>query len=265
MPARHSPASVAPRISRGLLKFFGHYSDSYLTRHFHTVRLLKNSAPKTSDALPLVVFLNHSAWWDPLVCLLLSRRFFPKRNSYGPIDGAALGRYKFFERLGFFGVDHKSPAGARAFLETAGAILRTPDSALWITPQGEFADFHARPVLLQRGLSHLTKQVERVAFVPLALQYVFWEERLPEILVGFGEPIVFDAHRTLSPIAATSLFESALTSVQDHLADASARRESDEWETLCRGRAGTNVFYDAWRRTRARFRGEKFHSAHSDL
>ncbi|MEP6810347.1 MAG: hypothetical protein ABI992_08905, partial [Chthoniobacterales bacterium] len=117
-------ASLAePKISKRLLHFFGRYADSYLTRHFHTVRLLKNSAPQTSDAFPLVVFLNHSSWWDPLVCLLLARRFFPQRDSYGPIDAAALGRYKFLQRLGFFGVEPETPGGARAFLQHASAIL----------------------------------------------------------------------------------------------------------------------------------------------
>lgn len=260
-----SPAVAPPKISPRFLRVFSHYSESYLTRSFNSVRLLKNSAPKTSDALPLVVYLNHSSWWDPLVCLFLARQFFPARASYGPIEAAALARYQFFRRLGFFGVEMGSSAGARRFLETAGAILRMRETALWITPQGRFADFHARPVNLERGLAHLTRQAERVAFIPLAVQYVFWEERQPEILLGFGEQIIFDQKQTLSTAEATALFQSALASTQDHLAAASARRDLAEWETLRRGRARVHFFYDAWRQLRARLRGEKFDPAHSDL
>ncbi|MGI8437920.1 MAG: lysophospholipid acyltransferase family protein [Chthoniobacterales bacterium] len=263
--ARTRREVTPPQISPRLLRFFGHYAASYLARHFHSLRLLKNSAPPVCEGMPLVVYLNHSSWWDPLVSLLLARRFFPPRQSFGPIDAAALGRYRFFERLGFFGVETGSRAGAENFLATATAILRSEKNALWITPQGEFADFHARPVQLMSGLSHLTKHVERAAFLPLAIQYVFWEERLPEILLGFGEPIIFRTEARMTTTDATQLFASALAAVQDHLADASARRDSDEWRIVLEGRAGVNAFYDLWRQTRARLRGEKFDPSHSGL
>ncbi len=253
----------APRISKPLLRFFAKYSRAYLRRHFHSVRLLANSAPSVSNDLPLVVYLNHSSWWDPLICLLLAQKYFSARDSFGPIDAGALQRYQFFRRLGFFGVTMGTRAGARDFWETAGAILRSEQSALWITPQGRFADFHARPVRFKRGLSHLTRRVPRAAFLPLAVQYVHWEERLPEVLLAFGEPIVFESTQSL-PIPETSrLLESALESVQDHLAAASERRQPNEWCGILHGAAGTNFFYDAWRRTRARLRGEPFNSAHS--
>ncbi len=260
----HPIIEQPPPISRRLLKFFGGYAESYLRRHFHTARLLANSAPVNDTDLPLVIYLNHSSWWDPLVCLLLARKFFPRRDCYAPIDAAALRRYRFFRRLGFFGVE-SSPAGVKTFLETATAILRSEKSALWITPQGKFADFHARPVRLERGLSHLTRHVTRAAFISLAIQYVYWEERLPEILIAFGDPVVFEASQALGAADTTHLFESALTSVQDHLAKASARRRTEDWRPIVEGRAGVNVFYDAWRKARAIFRGEKFNSAHSKL
>ncbi|MGI9089313.1 MAG: lysophospholipid acyltransferase family protein [Chthoniobacterales bacterium] len=253
-----------PKISRRLLALFGGYSEKYLRRHFHSVRLLANSAPPVCEGLPLIIYLNHSSWWDPLVCLLLARRFFPKRNSYGPMDARALRRYQFFRRLGFFGVEAGSVAGAKDFLEAAEAILQAEDSALWITPQGRFVDFHARPVRLERGISHLTRHAARAAFVPLAVQYSFWEERLPEVLVAFGEPVIFQPNQSLRIGETTRLFESALESVQDHLATAAQRRRGEDWRPLLEGAAGTSIFYDLWRRARARLRGEHFRSAHSE-
>ena len=261
----HSETLAPPAISRGLLGLFGRYSNSYIRRHFHSVRLLENSAPRTNDSLPLVVYLNHSSWWDPLLCLHLARRFFPKRQAYGPIEANALRRYQFLSRLGFFGVDRNSTGGGRNFLRTAGAILSSPGNAIWITPQGRFTDYHARPVQLEHGLSHLTKVAPRIAFVPLALQYVHWEERLPEILVGFGDQIIFDSHQVMSTAESTRLFESGLTSVQDHLAAASARRAPEEWRVLLSGRGGVTRLYDGWRHLKARWRGERFDPAHSDL
>ncbi|MDQ6765912.1 MAG: lysophospholipid acyltransferase family protein [Verrucomicrobiota bacterium] len=254
-----------PEISRFWLALFGKYSESYLRRHFHAVRLLANSAPSRCDGLPLVVYLNHSAWWDPIVSLLLARHFFPRRDSYGPIDAESLTRYPFFRRLGFFGVKLGTRRGAKDFLQTARTILQSRRSALFITPQGKFADFHARPVQLERGLSHLPRHIGAAAFLPLAIQYVHWEERLPEILLAFGEPIVFDSRRRLSTRETARLFEVALATLQDHLGSASQRRNADEWRTISRGNAGVNFFYDCWREVRARLRGDEFERAHSRL
>lgn len=264
-PRSPSPSGAPPAISKTVVRVFGRYTERYLRRHFHSVRLLANSAPRVCEGFPLAIYLNHSSWWDPLVCLFAARRFFPARASYGPIDAVALERYRFLRRLGLFGVESGTSAGARAFLETATAILRGEGNALWITPEGRFSDFHARPVRLEPGLSHLTGHVKRAAFMPLALQYVFWEERLPEILLAFGEPIVFESKQALRVADTTRLFESGLTSVQDHLAIASQRRQREDWKTLLTGRAGTAFAYDAWRKMRARFRGEKFDPEHSPL
>lgn len=241
-----------PPISRSLLHLFGRYSDIYLRRHFHRVRLLKSGSPVSADGLPLVIYLNHASWWDPLVCLLLARRFFPERESYGPIDAHALGRYRFFERLGFFAVE-KGVAGAANFLRATESILSSEKSALWITPQGRFSDVRERPVLLRAGLSHIASRAEGAAFIPLAIEYSFWEERLPEILISFGRPV------------GTETFEVALASVQDRLSAAAQRRDPGEWTLLLNGAEGTGGIYEIWNRSRAKLLGKSYAPAHSPL
>ena len=254
-----------PLISKALLYFFSRYANRFVKRHFHSVRLLTKGRPRIPPEMPLVIYLNHSAWWDPLICLLLARRFFPARNSYAPIDAQALRRYGFFRRLGFFGVEQGSVRGAREFLSQTSALLGSNASAVWLTPQGRFVDARVRPVDFQRGLGHLAARVERAAFIPLALEFTFWEERLPEVLLSFGAPLVFDAQPRLQAAAASQLFESALASVQGELAAAAQRRAPEEWDNLVSGEAGTARVYDLWRRTAAKVRGEKFRAAHSDL
>jgi 1-acyl-sn-glycerol-3-phosphate acyltransferase len=254
-----------PRITKPLLNLFGNYSDRFLRKHFHSVRILKRAQPAAAAGLPLVIYLNHASWWDPLVCLLLARRFYNRRASYAPVDASALRRYRFFRRLGFFPVTPGVVWGAAEFLDTARLVLAANRTVLWLTPQGDFVDPRARPARFQTGLGHLTKHGPPAAFVPLALEYTFWEERLPEILIGFGAPLIFDSSPHLNAREATQLFEFALTSVQDDLANAAQRRAPDEWETVVRGKSGSSRVYDSWRRARAVFRGEKFSAAHSDL
>ncbi|MDQ6860723.1 MAG: lysophospholipid acyltransferase family protein [Verrucomicrobiota bacterium] len=251
-------------VSRWAVEWFGRYSARYVRRHFHRVRLLRTGIPRSVTGLPLVVYLNHASWWDPLVCLLLARRFFGARQSFAPIDAKALGRYRFFTRLGFFPVD-EGAAGAREFLRRSDNILASPTNALWITPQGKFADVRERPLHFERGLSHIAGRVPRAAFLPLAIEYPFWEERFPEVLVSFGEPVVMGNNDGLSVSETTHLFEGALVTVQDHLSAAALRRDGREWMTLLGGREGVGGVYQTWNRARAKSRGKSYSVAHSKL
>ena len=124
----------APRVSQRLVRLFTRYSRGYVRRHFHGVRLLKSHTPAADfTVLPAAVFLNHASWWDPLICLLIAAEYFPNRTSYAPIDAAALHKYRFLQKLGFFGIDVSSSRGAASFLGTAGNILESPQRMLWIT------------------------------------------------------------------------------------------------------------------------------------
>jgi 1-acyl-sn-glycerol-3-phosphate acyltransferase len=218
-------------------------------------------APAGIDG-PVIIYGNHSAWWDPLVSLFLARRFFAQRRSYAPIAAAALQRYRFFSRLGFFGVEDRTLAGAKQFLSTAGAILSEPDSLLWLTPQGRFADVRERPLRFEPGLAHLAKRGPNVRLLPLALEYVYWEERLPEILLRFGPALVGDS--TIPTESWNQRLEQALESNMNNLRELSLRRDPMDFEILLSGGAGVGGVYDLWRRAKALWRGERFDPAHGE-
>jgi len=206
--------------------------------------------------------MNHAAWWDPLVCLLLADRWFPQRQSFAPIDAAALQRYRMLSRLGFFGVDAHSTCGALNFIRTTRAILREPRSAVWITPQGRFCDVRERPLRLQPGLGALAARAGDAMFLPLAIEYTFWTEPRPEMLVAFGEPIVPENEAQRTAAEWTTHFSDALESTQDELATRSCQRDPAQWLELERGATGVQAFYDAWRSLRARMGGRQFTPEH---
>ena len=253
--------AAAPHISNGVMKMFIAYCRRRVRRDFHGLRILKSGQPPRDCTRPLVVYFNHPSWWDPLVCLLLSRELFPERSSYGPIDAAMLERYGIFKRLGFFGVDG-SLRGARAFLQTTHDLLADPRNAVWLTPQGRFADVRVRPLRLQDGLGALAAREPDAAFVPLAIEYAFWTEPRPEILVTFGEPIVPGREPIRTVEEWTGVFTGALETTQAKLAAGSCRRDPAEWTEIHRGNSGVSKIYDAWRWLRARMRGEKFDPQH---
>jgi 1-acyl-sn-glycerol-3-phosphate acyltransferase len=257
-----APPLDAPRVSRGALRFFTRYTRGYLRRHFHGFRILNAAVPSGQIPGPLVIYLNHAAWWDPLVCLMLAEEYFPRRTSYAPIDAAMLTRYGFFRRLGFFGVEQGTARGGLAFLRTARALLAAPGNAVWLTPQGRFTDVRARPIRLQEGLGALAAREHGATFVPLAIEYAFWTEPRPEILVAFGDPVTSRDVPTRSPAEWTQFFATALETTQDRLAAHSLARNVEEWTPVLRGSNGIHKVYDGWRWLRARFRRERFVSAH---
>ncbi len=243
-----------------LLTWFTWYSRRYLRRHFHSLRVSRAGLPPRDSDAPLVIFSNHASWWDPLLWLALKAEFFPARRAFSPIDAEALTRYKILSRLGFFGVEQKTGRSAIQFLRTAEKILREPGHILALTPQGRFADSRERPIHFEPGLGHLAARVGGAVFLPMASEFVFWEERLPEILVRFGPPIVTDQIGDAE--SATLLFERELEAVQDALATEVRRREPDDFRMILRGGAGQGGVYDWYRATKAKLGGETFVREH---
>ena len=108
------------------------------------------------------------------------------------------------------------------------------------------------------GLAHLGRRVPAARFVPLAIEYVFWDERRPNMLLRFGEPVAAEAVRT----GGQAVLADALAATMDALAADAAARDPARFTTLLAGRTKINPFYDGWRRAKALLRGRRFDPAH---
>lgn len=271
----------APPDSPRLRALFAAYARWYVSRHFHAVRVSTAvPPPDASGPAPLVVFLNHASWWDPLICLVLWTRWFRCRRPFAPIEAGALTRYRFFERLGFFGIEGGSRRGAATFLRRSMALLRHPSSMLWITPQGRFADARERPLAFRPGLGHLAARWSRrtgardlpsdredssLTVVPLAIEYTWWHERLPEVLIRFGPRVDLPPPGRPDPDACTAACEAALERAMNALAEDARDRRADAFATVMSGRTGVGPGYDTWRRLRAWTQGRSFDARHGTL
>jgi 1-acyl-sn-glycerol-3-phosphate acyltransferase len=255
--------SDLPRISPRLVSLFAAYGERYVARSFHAVRLsrMDRPDPEALRGKPLVVYLNHPSWWDPMICMLLALRLFPERRHYAPIEAAALEKYRFFTRLGFFGVDG-TIHGSRRFLNVGRRILKEPDATLWVTAEGRFTDPRQRPVELRPGLGRLLAgSTAESNVLPLALEYPFWDERFPEALARFGPPIPVPA-AGMDTADWTLVLGGWLQVTQEALAADALSRDASRFELLGKGRVGVGMTYDLWRRFRARLRGERFRAGH---
>lgn len=212
----------------------------------------------------MIVYANHPSWWDPMVFIALARLKLPARRSFGPIEANALKKYRFLERLGMFGIESGRASGTRRFLDTGNRILESPDTALWVTAEGEFADPRRRPLRLRRGIARLAALHDDVVLVPLAVEYAFWNERFPEALCRFGSPVQAGDLSGRTADDTTALLRDRLMETMDRLASDCIGRDPQRFECLVKGRAGVGGVYDLWRRARAVARGERFSPAHDD-
>jgi 1-acyl-sn-glycerol-3-phosphate acyltransferase len=252
-----------PKISKHLLSLFAIYSRLHVHRHFHSVRILQDGLPPADVPAPLLIYLNHASWWDPLICLLLARIFFPERNSYAPIDAGMLNRYGFFKHLGFYGINVNSKVRAKEFVSISSALLASTLNAIWLTPQGRFADVRKRPLEFQPGIGVLAATLPGVCFLPLAIEYTFWTEPRPEALLCFGEPITSGSLTDREPAAWTNYFGQQLEIAQQKLADRAMDRESGDWMVLEQGVDGITPIYDASRWLQSRVMRRPFVRGHS--
>lgn len=258
-PERRSPVSLPP-IRKRQLAWFTRYVEWYLCRNFHGLHFLQMSSLESLAGLPLLVCLNHPSWWDPLIGLHLSQRFFPQRYHAAPIAADGLAKYKFFERLGFFGIPSDRHQRAFRFLEVGRAVLSRADGALWVTAQGAFTDVSV-PIRFESGVGYLATLLDRFVFLPVALEYAFWNERFPEAFVCFGAPVIVNGRKS-SASDWTARFTDSLQETVERLTTKVILRDAQLFEPLLQGRTGVGGIYDVWRATIAKLQGKQWQPAH---
>lgn len=270
MAARRKPTESSrdavslPTITPWLFNGFYKFCRYYLRKHFHAVAIDRrafHSAP-IDPAAPLICYANHPGWWDPIIAIHLCQSCFAGRRFYAPIDAEALKKYGIFSKLGFYGIETHSLHGAANFLKVSRRILAEPNTSIWITPEGRFADPRDHEATLMPGLAHLALQNEHVVLLPLAIEYVFWEERLPEALMRFGNPMQGIELKGLTKEECSSLLTDRLRETQNALAQSAIARRSEDFEIQLSGKTGTFSFYDWFRSMRGRWSGEKVELQH---
>jgi 1-acyl-sn-glycerol-3-phosphate acyltransferase len=253
-----------PRISAPLLRFFRRIVRGYFRRNFHAVRI--SAAERLADLDgPLIIYANHSSWWDPMVSIFLAHTKLSGRQHYAPMDAQALDRYPILKRLGIFPVQLNTLRGAAQFLRVGELILQK-GGVLWVTPQGRFVDNRQRPLEFKPGLATLVRRLVEhsgsCTLIPLAIEYPFWNERLPEALLHVGTAVKF-----VSPDASTSDIQvqlvQALETAMEELRGLALTRDASKFKALLGGRAGTGGFYALGQRIKALIQRRPYNPEHS--
>jgi 1-acyl-sn-glycerol-3-phosphate acyltransferase len=179
-------ARKLPVAERAAARYFRYL----LRRGFARVWL--GGVPFPEGTGPSIAYLNHSAWWDPILTVFLSRSVLG-RDPYGLFRGEELQRYPFFRRLGCFGVSTERLDDLRSLPPYAAELLRGgPSRTLWVLPQGELLPART-PLRFRSLLARLARAVPEAPVVPVAVRYEFRLDQRAECFVRVGEPVPVEA------------------------------------------------------------------------
>jgi 1-acyl-sn-glycerol-3-phosphate acyltransferase len=140
---------------------------------------------------PVLFVVNHTAWWDALVILHLSRHVLGV-DAYAMMDAKNLRAMPFFGLVGAFGVDLEDPRDGASSIRYAARLLDGARRVVWIFPQGRERPINERPLGFRQGSAAVARVAHRARVVPVALRYEQGERERPELLIAFGEPLVHE-------------------------------------------------------------------------
>lgn len=179
---------IPARPHRLFARFFAHHARSRIRGAFQEVRVHgATEARAVADAAPLLVACNHTAWWDPLVALYLSR-YVLEVEPFALMDATNLRRLPFFGRVGAFGVDLGDAADGARGIRYAARLLRAPRTAVWLFPQGDERPI-TEPLVFRPGSAEIARLARGCRVLPVALRYEHGKTERPSLWVSFGESL----------------------------------------------------------------------------
>lgn len=252
------PSRFSPRVTKG----FSMVVKRMFRKHFASVRMVKGSR-ESIESLdrrlgPAIVVMNHSSWWDPLVCVLLASALTPSRTHVAPMDIEQLRRFRFMRKLGIFGVSPDDPRSLPRMSRHVLDRFKSEDRCtLWITPQGEFRDVRDE-IALRPGVAAIAARAGAEREIPvlsLAIEYGFWEDKRPEVFLRVQRiraPQLPGAARRAEVVEAwNETMTESMRENQCRLAQIVMERDSRPFDLLMGGHAGANhPLYDLWLRLR---------------
>lgn len=213
-------------------KIFVSYNRVLLKRRFHLIKIsgLKYLENKNPD-LPLIIYANHSSWWDGLVMLEVLSDF--KFENYVMMEEKQLRHLRFFRRLGAFSVVRENPREAIKSIEYAVKILsEKTNRTLLIFPQGEILPNDIRPIIFFNGLTKIIEQTGNCLVCPAAIRYEFLGNFKPEIFIAIGEPKIFNFAGKSVRKESTRTLKKSLSDSLDLLKSLIIRGDLDSFEKI---------------------------------
>ena len=169
--------------------------------------------------VPTILFAPHCNWWDGIVLYNTTHRIFYKEIR---LMVEELNRFPLLRRGGAYSVNKKSPQSAMKALQYSVDVVGDLRNMLCIFPQGIIRPPHFRPIEFQTGLAYIAenavKRYGKVNLIPMSVDYVFFRDNRPEVIVEFGKRIELRQGNELDKMSRKKLthyLEHALTETCD--------------------------------------------------
>jgi len=207
---------LAAKKSRWFEEIFAVYNRNLVKRRFHSFQVSGLHYLMDKDAtIPLLIYANHSSWWDGLLAFEISRA--ARLDIYVMMDEANLRRFFLFRRLGAFSVPKNPRLAIESINYSADLLIENPKRTLWIFPQGEIVPNDLRPIRFFNGAARIVQKVGRCQTVPIAFRLEFTGDFKPEIYVKIGEPNLIETYENFESKKLTVNLSERLTEVLNEL------------------------------------------------
>ena len=211
---------------------FALYNQNLIRRRFGSWYLAgTEDFEKHDQTVPVVVYANHSSWWDGLLAFQLCR--YLKVDAYAMMEEKNFLEYRFHQRIGAFSVVRENPRDAVKAINYAANLLHTkPRCLVWIFPQGEIRANDLRPLVFFHGLARIIEKTGKCYAVPIALRYEQRGEFKPEIFTRIGAAELIEANKNFSAKEATARFAEKLTLNLDRIKSDIVKNELFEYKKV---------------------------------
>ena len=213
-------------------KVFAIYNRNLLKRRFHSLQVSGlEFLLNRNNNFPLVIYSNHSSWWDGLIAFQIS--FKMRLNSFIMMEEKQLKNLSHFRKLGAFSVVREKPREAIHSIRYAAKILNSdPTSTLWIFPQGEILPNDRRPLFFYNGLSKIIKQTEKCETTSLSIRYEFLGEFKPQIFVKIEKPVTNSESEKSDARQLSEMLSERLTGNLDSLINDVINQKFEGYESI---------------------------------
>jgi chlorobactene lauroyltransferase len=239
------PAIPAAKNAIGDELLYRLFARRSLARTFDTVWLQHHGPLPAPAGGPLVLYLNHSSWWDGYLMYVIHRVVLRGQfDVHLLMEEKQLRAYRFFTWSGAFSVNRNDPDDSLRSQQYAASLLRggSRPRALFIFPQGKIVPADRRPLVSFPGIARIIALADPVTLCPVALRYEFLGQQWPHAFIRLGP-----THHAVEPanIAATMADVTArLTEACDALREDVLGLRLDRFRPLLRGRLGIDKRFD---------------------
>ncbi|MEP7038145.1 MAG: lysophospholipid acyltransferase family protein [Acidobacteriota bacterium] len=212
-------------------KIFAIYNRNLIKRRFHSLQVSGLDFLRNKNVeIPLIIYANHSSWWDGILIFEISRRV--KLDFFVMMEEKQLKDLQLFRKLGAFSVVRENPRKAIESINYAVSLLKNPRRTLLVFPQGEILPSDLRPLNFYNGLSRIIEKTAKVFAVPLAIRYEFLGEFKPQIFVKIGLHELIEADQQFDSKSLTENNSNRLTNLLDELKTDITKKDFSQYEQI---------------------------------